>query len=528
VPEAAAAPAPPAAAASTAPPADGAGAVETALREHPAVRDARVAGGIAWVEPGRALAASAAEQAAHLERWRTLWSDTWQRSLTEAAAGGSPPIARGMPPEAAAGGSEAPENLAGWISSYTGKPIAEREMREWLQATVERVVELAPRRLLEIGCGTGLLLARLAPGCAACWGSDFSAAALDCARRALAGTEPPVTLLRRTADDLAGLPERFFDTVVLNSIVQYFPDLAYLGRVLAGVLRAAAPGARIFVGDVRSLPLLAAFHASVLLAQADGATPLSELREQLAARLARERELLVDPAFFTALAHAQPAIAAATAQLKRGRARNELTRFRYDVVLQAAGGAPPPTPPARWLDWRQERLTPLALRRLLATGSPAALGVAGVPNARTAGAVRALALLRGGAGGAETVAGLQDALERDRAAGASGIEPEDLWAVERDLPYSVELRLGRSGPAELDAVLRRRGEEAGGSRQPGPGEEADAVPANQPCRPLWAEELEADLRRYLAARLPAAELPLGVMVVAAIASPAARHAETVR
>jgi len=51
--------------------------------------------------------------------------------------------------------------------------------------------------------------------------------------------------------------------------VQYFPSLDYLLRVLEGAVRAVAPGGFIFIGDVRSLPLLSAFHASVQLYQAD-------------------------------------------------------------------------------------------------------------------------------------------------------------------------------------------------------------------------------------------------------------------
>ena len=53
----------------------------------------------------------------------------------------------------------------GFISSYTGQPFAESEVREY----VERVAELAQpflgadRRVLEIGCGSGLIMFELAP-----------------------------------------------------------------------------------------------------------------------------------------------------------------------------------------------------------------------------------------------------------------------------------------------------------------------------------------------------------------------------
>uniref|UniRef100_UPI0024A7A4D6 hypothetical protein n=1 Tax=unclassified Streptomyces TaxID=2593676 RepID=UPI0024A7A4D6 len=57
------------------------------------------------------------------------------------------------------------ENFAGWNSSYDGQPIPLEDMREWRDSTVDRIKALHPRRVLEIGVGTGLLLAKIAPDC---------------------------------------------------------------------------------------------------------------------------------------------------------------------------------------------------------------------------------------------------------------------------------------------------------------------------------------------------------------------------
>ncbi len=378
----------------------------------------------------------------HVEQWRTLWSDTYGRSV---AAGRT-------------GGADEPDlNLAGWTSSYTGRPIAAREMREWVDRTVERIRALQPRRLLEIGCGMGLLLARLAPVCEECWGLDFSSEAVAEVERTFAGRDLAVTVRQQAADDLSGLPRGRFDTVVLNSVVQYFPDLSYLRRVLAGISALAAPGARIFLGDLRSLPLLTTFHLSILLQQAAATTPLAEIREQVASRVLRERELVLDPAFFAAMLGGGGVanvanVAKVDIQLKRGRARNELTRFRYDVTLTLAGGAAESgAEPERWLDWRAEGLSLAALRFLLAgAGAPRSLGLRGVPNARLATEVETESLLHGGDPGLATVADLKEAL-RSRCP-PPGIEPEELWGLGRDLPYRIEVRWGDL-PGTLDAVL---------------------------------------------------------------------------
>ncbi|MBO0885727.1 MAG: amino acid adenylation domain-containing protein, partial [Mycobacterium sp.] len=70
-------------------------------------------------------------------------------------------------------------DFRGWNSSYTGDPIPLAEMVEWRSATVDRIMALAPRRVLEIGVGSGLLLSEIAPHCERYVGTDFSAVAID-------------------------------------------------------------------------------------------------------------------------------------------------------------------------------------------------------------------------------------------------------------------------------------------------------------------------------------------------------------
>lgn len=361
----------------------------------------------------------AVAEEAHLLRWRTLWGEVYGRS--------EPPRDPSL-------------HLAGWLSSYTGMPIREPEMREWVERTVERLLAPPPRRMLEIGCGTGMLLLRTARHCAEAVATDFSAEALAWVRDRLdAEGLSHVTLLQRTADDFAELGEPKFDLIVLNSVVQYFPGLDYLLRVLAGAAAAAAPGGRIFLGDLRSLPLLEVFHAAVQLQQADEATPLGELRERIATAVRQEQELLIDPALFATLPAALPGIARTEIQLKRGRARNELTRFRYDAILHLDGGGG--GEPEHWLEWGDPEATPAGLRRRLAAGAVPALGVRRVPNARLAAETAALRLLRE-SGPLSTAGELLEAVRRARPA---GVEPEDFWALEKELPHRVEIRWTESG-----------------------------------------------------------------------------------
>ena len=262
-------------------------------------------------------------------------------------------------------------NISGWNSSYTGEPIAAEEMREWVDDAVERILSLEPKRALEIGCGTGLILFSLAPHCESYMGTDFSPAALSYVRQQLAtrgGIDGKVVLLERRADDFRDIEPNSFDTVILNSVVQYFPSVIYLLRVLEDAVRATRSGGFVFVGDVRSLPLLEAFHTSVELAKADASLPLEELRQRIRKRVADEEELILDPAFFAALKEHLPRVSHIEILPKRARLQNEMTRFRYQVIIHV-GEQTAPAAPFAWLDYQH------------------------VTNARTSDAVRAFAML---------------------------------------------------------------------------------------------------------------------------------------
>ena len=246
----------------------------------------------------------------------------------------------------AAGSDRFEENFAGWNSMYDGLPLPLADLREWRDATVARIRELRPRRVLEIGVGSGLLLSRIAPECAEYVGTDLSEEAVR-ALRAQVDAEPglagKVSLHARPAQELTGLPEGHFDTIVVNSVVQYFPGADYLTDVLHAAARLLAPGGALFVGDVRNLRLLRTLATAIEAGRAT-TDDKDTLRAAVDRAIAWEGELLLDPDYFATLDGFTADI-----RIKRGAHHNELTRYRYDVVLRPGTDRPAvPSPDLPW------------------------------------------------------------------------------------------------------------------------------------------------------------------------------------
>jgi amino acid adenylation domain-containing protein/thioester reductase-like protein len=383
-------------------------------------------------------------------------------------------------------------NLAGWRNSYDDRPFSNGEMRDWQMSSVNRILSYSPGSVFEIGSGSGLMLFSVAPHCTTYHAVDASKRAVEITRTHLRSL-PHATCEHRAAHELPEVAEGAFDTVVINSVAQYFPSIDYLTSVLEWATKAVGRG-RVFVGDVRDLSLLKIFHADVAHFRADGEISPGELVRRAERALRSERELVISPDYFANLPSLFPQITRVDVTLRDGHYVNEMTRYRYDVTLHVGDTA---NIPSRTIErnWRQDRFELASLREQLAAADGKPLRLSDIPNGRLSEVHSRVAAALGGASEAP----------------ASWIDPRDLKAVARGAGFELALLPGRSGDSwSLDALCWRPGEKPDLSLHPARAMDRDTLGryANVPAvgEPAKAS-LGRVLRPWLAERLPGYMVP---------------------
>ncbi|NIR61065.1 MAG: bifunctional 2-polyprenyl-6-hydroxyphenol methylase/3-demethylubiquinol 3-O-methyltransferase UbiG, partial [Gammaproteobacteria bacterium] len=130
---------------------------------------------------------------------------------------------------------------------------------------IERRAGLAGQRVLDVGCGGGLLAEAMARRGATVTGIDMAAEALRVARAHAAAQEVAVTYERATPEEYATRHPEAFDVVVCLELLEHVPDPA---AVVAACARLARPGGQVIFSTLNRNPksyLLAIVGAEYLL-----------------------------------------------------------------------------------------------------------------------------------------------------------------------------------------------------------------------------------------------------------------------
>lgn len=361
-----------------------------------------------------------AAQAAGLQEWSGMWDSAYEGAVDDPRF-----------------------NISGWQNSYDGQRLSDVEMRDWQAASVNRILSYSPRDILEIGAGTGLMLFPLVDRCNSYHAVDASERSIQLLQEN-AGELENVTCEHRLAHDLPTFADGGPDTVIINSVAQYFPNHEYLHSVISAAVSTMEQG-RIIIGDVRNLDWLDVFHADVEAFRAEPGVSDTELQRRITQAVNSERELVLSPDFFGVLGAAIPEITRVEIALRDGEYVNEMSRYRFDVVLHV-GNDDRETPSVEAHEWAdivaagQGGLTEFAT--VLQSTKTDHLRLCGLGNGRLQDVY-------------DRVAGLVDAENQTE---IDWVDPRDLRTLAQEHGFQLALVPSQAGATwKFDAVLYRDG-----------------------------------------------------------------------
>lgn len=220
----------------------------------------------------------------------------------------------------------------GWINSYTGEPFSSEEMAEYGDNILAKLSPLLHKemRVLEIGCASGITMYRLAPQVGFYYGTDFSQAIIEKNREKVRGAgfqNIALTCLPAHKISMDTLKQGNFDLVIINSVIQSFCGFNYLRQVIHKALDLMNPSGYLFIGDIMDLELKYELIHDLKQFQQTGTV------EKYRTKTDFSTELFVSREFFRDLAVDFPAIRNLEFSDKIHTIKNELTRFRYDLLI---------------------------------------------------------------------------------------------------------------------------------------------------------------------------------------------------
>ncbi|MFJ7281098.1 condensation domain-containing protein, partial [Kitasatospora sp. NPDC098663] len=275
--------------------------------------------------------------------------------------------------------------------------------------------------------------------------------------------------------------------------------------------------------------LLRPLATAVQLHRAADGADLPAVRRAVEQSLLVEKELLVDPDFFTVLREHGAGIGAVTVEVKRGRHHNELTRYRYDVTLRQRPAAPAQGDEPVELRWGRDVAALPELCELLGRHDGRPVRITGAPNRRVVGEAALARAVQ------EEDIPLGPLLERLHAPQQDAApDPEDFHALGDALGRRVSVTWSATGPDALDVLFSGAPSDALSDAPDGtPGAALSAAPAeayrptrgagtalsaltNRPAGKRGAPALAAELRSWLGARLPDYLVPSAFVVLDAL------------
>ncbi|MCP4151991.1 MAG: AMP-binding protein, partial [bacterium] len=221
----------------------------------------------------------------------------------------------------------------GWVSSYTGYPFSKKEMGEYGDNILKKLIPLLNKnmRILEIGCASGITMYRLAPLVKEYYGTDLSGVIIEKNKKRIQKENlDNIKLFCLAAHEISQIDTEqsgTFDLIIINSVIQCFHGHNYLRNVMRKALTMMSEKGMIFAGDLMDQELKKNLEKE-----------LKDFRyahrdADYATKTDWSAELFVHRDFWRNMRRESQEVENVTFSPKIYTIENELTKFRYDALI---------------------------------------------------------------------------------------------------------------------------------------------------------------------------------------------------
>lgn len=144
-----------------------------------------------------------------------------------------------------------------WINFWDGQSVySDKFFHEAMKICLERSAKLLTPGpddiVLDIGCGTGVLAQLLHEKVKEIHCVDTAPKMVEKARKALSSADNVYfnVLDADNFTDLSMFEDKKFDIVIVASVVQYYPDVSVLEKLIKEIMRVTKPGFRVLITDI--------------------------------------------------------------------------------------------------------------------------------------------------------------------------------------------------------------------------------------------------------------------------------------